>query len=123
MNSWFITGRLGKDADVRTFNDGNKVANLNVAVDERKKNANGEYEPTTFWVSAHLSNASDNLIPYLKKGVMVLLQGRPSASTYRNKEGKDVIAMEMRVDRLELLSATKTDDAKASANDDDLPFA
>lgn len=125
MNSWTITGRLGRDAEVKAFNNGNKVANLNVAIDERKKNANGEYESNTLWVSAHLSNPSEKLLPYLKKGAMLLLQGRPSASSYRNKEGKDIIAMEMRVDRLELFSSVKTEGAPANTNqaDDDLPFA
>lgn len=121
MNTWLITGRLGKDADVRTFNDGNRVANLNVAVDERKKNAKGEYENSTLWVSAHLNAPSDKLLPFLTKGTMLLLQGRPSASTYRNKDGNDVIAMEMRVDKLELLSTQKSDAQPSAGTFGDLP--
>lgn len=121
MNTWTITGRLGKDAEIKTFNDGNKVANLNVAVDDRKKNANGEYETTTTWVSAHLNNPSDKMVSALKKGTLLMLQGKPYATTYRNKDGNDVVQMEMRVDRLEFLASPKAD--QPSDDFGDLPFS
>lgn len=121
MNYWTITGRLGKDAEVKTFNDGNKVANLNVAVDDRKKNANGEYETTTTWVSAHLNNPSDKMVSALKKGSLLMLQGKPSATTYRNKEGKDMVQMEMKVYNLEFLASPKADQQGDYFGD--LPFS
>ena len=121
MNTWTITGRLGKDAEVKTFNDGNKVANLNVAVEDRKKNANGEYEITTTWVQAHLNNPSDKMVSALKKGTLLMLQGKPYATTYRNKDGNDMVQMEMRVYNLEFLASPKADQ---QGDDDfgDLPF-
>lgn len=121
MNTWTITGRLGKDAEVKTFNDGNKVANLNVAVEDRKKNANGEYEVTTTWVSAHLNNPSDKMVSALKKGTLLMLQGKPYATTYRNKDGNDVVQMEMRVYNLEFLASPKND--QPSDDFGDLPFS
>lgn len=120
MNTWTITGRLGKDAEVKTFNDGNKVANLNVAVEDRKKNANGEYEITTTWVQAHLNNPSDKMVSALKKGTLLMLQGKPYATTYRNKDGNDVVQMEMRVYNLEFLASPKAD--QPSDDFGDLPF-
>lgn len=122
MNNWTITGRLGKDAEVRTFNDGNKVANLNVAVDDRKKNAQGEYENVTTWVSAHLNNPSDRMVECLKKGTLLMLQGKPYATTYTNKEGRNVVQMEMRIDRLEFLVMAKQEADNKSGDFGDLPF-
>lgn len=120
MNNWIITGRLGKDAEVKSFQDGSKLANLNIAVDMQKKNADGTYEKATQWVNGSLGNISDKLLPYLTKGTMILAEGRPKARAYI-KDGEAMAVLDMTIMRIELLSAQKAD----KSNDDfgDLPFS
>ena len=119
MNNWTIIGRLGKDAEVKTFQDGGRVANLNIAIDMQFKKADGTYEKQTQWVAASLNKPSEKLIQYLTKGTMILAEGRPKARAYL-ANGEAMAVLEMVVKNLELLSSQK---AEKSGNDfGDLPF-
>lgn len=120
MNNWIITGRLGKDAEVKSFNDGSKLANINIAIDMQKKNANGTYEKATQWVSGVMSNPNDKLLPYLTKGTMILAEGRPKARAYM-KDGAATPLLEMQVLRIELLSSQNKAN-KGGDDFEDLPF-
>lgn len=120
MNNWTIIGRLGKDAEVKTFQDGGKVANLNIAIDMQFKKADGTYEKQTQWVAASLNKPSEKLIQYLTKGTMILAEGRPKARAYL-KDGAATPLLEMQVLRIELLSSQNKAD-KGSNDFGDLPF-
>lgn len=113
MNNWTIIGRIGKDADIKAFQDGGKVANFNVAIDMQKKAADGSYEKVTQWVPVVLNNPSDKLAACLTKGTLLLIEGKPKARAYV-KDNEAVAVLEMQAMRIELLSVAKSDD---------LPFA
>ena len=113
MNNWLIIGRIGKDAYIKAFQDGGKVANFNVAIDQQKKAADGSYEKTTLWVPVSLSNPSDKLAACLTKGTMLLIEGKPRARAYM-QEGEAKPVLEMQAMRIELLQVAKNED---------LPFA
>lgn len=113
MNNWTIIGRIGKDADIKAFQDGGKVANFNVAIDMQKKTADGSYEKVTQWVPVDLNNPSDKLAACLTKGTLLLIEGKPKARAYV-KDNEAVAVLEMQAMRMELLSVAKSDD---------LPFA
>lgn len=67
-----FTGRIGKDAEVRTTRDGKPWASFPVAVDTTKDNEAGPA-----WVKVSLfGEAVDALAPRLTKGVEVYVEGR-----------------------------------------------
>ena len=122
MNNWILTGRLGADAEIKELQSG-KVANFNVATDSYKKAANGEREKTTIWTRAKWFNPNEGALPFLKKGAKVLLQGRPSADAYTDKNGQLVAVQEMLVGQVEITEFAKDGQPQQAQPIDDLPFA
>jgi single-strand DNA-binding protein len=80
-----FTGRLGKDAEVRTTRDGKPWAAFSVAVDTQK-----DSEAATAWVRVNLfGDRVDELAPKLLKGVEVYVEGRLSLRNWTDPEGKE----------------------------------
>lgn len=76
--------RLGRDAEVRSLNSGDSVANLALATNVRKGK-----EEVTVWVEAALfGKRADALAPYLLKGTQIMadLEG-VHIETYQGKNG------------------------------------
>lgn len=101
MNLITITGNLGADAQVVTFNSGD-VASFRVAVRERVKNPDDTWGDKTVWFSCNYSSTS--LIPFLTKGTSVLVQGRPHAAV--GNDGKAYI--NIRVSSVEIIGRSRT---------------
>lgn len=79
MNRVTLLGNLGADPEIRTMNDGNKVANLRLATSESwKDKATGErkerveWHTVTIWTPG-LIGVVEN---YLRKGSKVLIEGQ-----------------------------------------------
>jgi single-strand DNA-binding protein len=100
MLKTFVTGRLGRDPELRTSSaTGKSFATFSVGVSIGTK-AN----PKTEWVEASCSDKTMEIVmQYCKKGTQVLLEGKPSVNAYINKEGKAVGSLRLSVSNLEML--------------------
>ena len=88
LNKVMIIGNLGQDPDVRNTNSGNKVANLRVAVSERRKDRNGEWGDATEWVGVVcFGKTAENVGEYLTKGRQVYVEGRLQTRQWEDREG------------------------------------
>ncbi|MFD2939161.1 single-stranded DNA-binding protein [Flavobacterium notoginsengisoli] len=82
-----ITGRLTKDAEVRTLSNSRQVVNFSVAVNESYRNKKGEkVEQTTFFECAYWISAK--VAGILTKGALVELAGRVSARAWKGNDGE-----------------------------------
>ncbi len=82
-----ITGRLTKDAQVRTLSDRRQVVNFSVAINESYKNKKGDrVEQTTFFECAYW--ISPRVAEWLTKGTVVELTGRVSARAWTGNDGE-----------------------------------
>ena len=77
VNKVILIGNLGRDPEVRTFQDGGKVCNLRVATSETWKDRNtGERRERTEWHTVAIFN--EGLVrlaeQYLRKGSKVILK-------------------------------------------------
>jgi single-strand DNA-binding protein len=80
-----FTGRIGKDAEVRTTRDGKPWASFPVAVDTQK-----DSEAATAWVRVSVfGDRVDELAPRLVKGVEVYCEGRLSVRPWVDANGKE----------------------------------
>jgi single-strand DNA-binding protein len=80
-----ILGLLGKDAEVKRFNNGGAVMNLRVATSETwKDRESGERQERTQWHNVVVRNQtlSDRLERYLKKGTRVYIEGTLETRKY-----------------------------------------
>ncbi len=80
FHTTIITGNLGKDPEMRYTPSGQAVTSFSVAVNESYTNNNGEKIKKTIWfrISAWGKQA-ETCNQYLKKGSMVLVEGRLTA--------------------------------------------
>jgi single-strand DNA-binding protein len=90
LNKVSLIGNVGKDPEVRTFQNGGRVANLTIATSESwKDKASGERKERTEWHRVVIYN--DGLIgvveKYVKKGAKVYLEGHLETRKYIDGEG------------------------------------
>jgi single-strand DNA-binding protein len=92
VNKVIIVGNLGRDPEVRTFQNGGKVVNLRIATSETwKDRTSGERKERTEWHSVAIFN--ENLArvaeQYLKKGSKVYIEGQLETRKWQDQSGQD----------------------------------
>lgn len=77
VNKVILIGRLGKDPDVRTFENNVKKASFTMATSEYYRDKNGNRVEATEWHNIICwRNLAENAEKYLNKGKMIYLEGR-----------------------------------------------
>ena len=97
-----IVGNLGADCIQKEVN-GKTVINFNVAHTEKFKDSQGNLKEKTIWVNCAYWTDRTAIVPYLKKGQMVYVEGSPEAEGYMNKENQPAATLRMRVQNVQLL--------------------
>lgn len=128
-----ITGRLTRNAEVRTLSNEKQVVNFSVAVIDSYKNRQGErVEQTTYFDCAYWITA--NVARLLTKGTLVELTGRVSTRAWVNKDGEAKAGLNFHTSQIKLHGGdNKTETVQATAQsensvftaegtEDDLPF-
>lgn len=92
VNKVILIGNLGRDPEVRSFQNGGRVCNLRLATTESwKDKTSGERKDRTEWHSVAIFN--ENLVGiaerFLKKGSKVYLEGQLETRKYTDKEGNE----------------------------------
>ncbi|WP_431280695.1 single-stranded DNA-binding protein [Humitalea sp. 24SJ18S-53] len=97
VNKVIILGRLGKDPEVRNFQNGGRVVNLRVATSERWKDKSGESQERTEWHAVAIFNEKLGEIAekYLKKGSEVYLEGQIETRKWQDASGQDKYTTEI----------------------------
>jgi len=97
LNQCQFIGNLGRDPEVRTFSNGNKVCNLRIACTEKWKSKDGERKERTEWVTVAIFQ--EGLIrvaeQYLRKGSKVFIQGKMATRKYQDQSGADKYSTEI----------------------------
>lgn len=132
INTVSISGNLTRDVENRTTNSGMTIGRFGVAVNERRKNQNGEWEDYANFVDCVLfGRRAEALAQYLTKGMKVAVKGRLHYSSWEDKNGGGKRSkLEVVVDDIDLMSRTDGqgqrkqgyDPAPAAYNDEDIPF-
>lgn len=91
VNKVIILGRLGRDPEVRNFQNGGKVVNLRLATSERFKDREGNQQERTEWHSVAIFNErlGDVAEKYLRKGSEVYIEGQLETRKWQDKEGQE----------------------------------
>lgn len=92
INKVIIVGNLGKDPEVRTFNNGGKVCNFSVATSESwKDRQTGERKEKTEWhnISIYNEGLAGVAEKYLRKGSKVYLEGKLQTRKWQDQSGND----------------------------------
>lgn len=92
VNKVILVGNLGKDPEVRSFQNGGSVCSFSVATSENwRDKTTGEKREKTEWhnVSIFSEGLAKVASQYLKKGSKVYLEGQLETRKWQDKEGKD----------------------------------
>ena len=125
VNKVILIGNLGKDPEVRSMQDGKKVANLSLATGESwKDKATGERKERTEWHRVVLFGGLAEIAErYLNKGSKVYVCGALQTRKWTDKDGAEKYSTEVVLQgfnsELTLLDGKQS----AGANDADEPVA
>ncbi|MGI1661790.1 single-stranded DNA-binding protein [Palleronia sp. KMU-117] len=92
VNKVILVGNLGRDPEVRTFQNGGKVCNLRIATSENwKDRSTGERRERTEWHSVAIFSEPLARIAeqYLKKGSKVYIEGQLETRKWQDQSGQD----------------------------------
>ena len=100
VNKVILIGNLGQDPEVKSFQNGGRIANLRIATSENWKDKNtGERKERTEWHTVVLQ--SDGLVgvaeKYLRKGSKVYIEGSLRTRKWQDQSGNDRYSTEVSV--------------------------
>lgn len=98
VNKVILIGNLGRDPEVRTFQNGGKVCNLRIATSENWKDRNtGERRERTEWHSVAIFSEPLARVAeqYLKKGSKVYIEGQLETRKWQDQSGNDRYSTEV----------------------------
>lgn len=98
VNKAIIVGNLGRDPEIRSLNNGERVANLNVATSETwRDKSTGERKEKTEWHRVTIFN--ENIVKvaesYLKKGSTVYIEGQIQTRKWTDQAGVEKYSTEI----------------------------
>lgn len=116
INKVILIGNVGKDPEVRYFDNGGAVANFSMATTERGYTAaNGTQVPDrTDWHNIVLWRGLAEIAEkYIRKGSKIYVEGKIKTRSYDDASGNKRYITEIWGDNLELLDRKPTDSAAA----------
>lgn len=119
MNKVFLSGNLTRDPEIRYTQAGKAYARMGIAVNRPfSKDKAVDFFNLVAW-----DKTADFCGRYLTKGSRVLVEGRLQTSSYENKDGVKVNAVDVMVDNIEFAGSKRQDSdensgGRPSGNDD-----
>ena len=98
VNKVILIGNLGRDPEIRSMQNGDRIANLSIATSEQwRDKASGERKEKTEWHRVVIFN--DNLVKvaeqYLKKGSKVYIEGSIQTRKWSDQSGQEKYSTEI----------------------------
>ncbi|MGZ3218439.1 single-stranded DNA-binding protein [Paracoccus sp. T5] len=98
VNKVILIGNLGQDPELRSFQNGGKVANLRIATSDTWKDRNsGERREKTEWHTVAIQ--AEGLVKvcedFLKKGSKVYIEGQLETRKWQDQSGQDRYSTEI----------------------------
>ncbi len=147
-NRVVLLGNLTRDPELRYIPSGMAVTEIGLAVNDRRKNAKGEWVDEATFVDITLwGRTAEVASEYLSKGSSVLIEGRLKLDTWESNEGQKRSKLRVVGERMQMLGGKPgggrsggrpaTDEggfvaghddegpsagAPAATGDDDIPF-
>lgn len=107
MNRVELLGRIGKNPDVNSLQNGSIVVNFSLATDESFRDKEGTLVPRTEWHRiVAFDHQADFVVKYLGKGRLVLIEGKLRTRSYQ-KDGQTRYVTEIVAHRIQALDRAK----------------
>ena len=100
-----LIGRLGQNPEVKTLENGNKLARFSLATNESYKNKKGEKIENTQWHHVIAwGNTATIIEKYVTKGQEIAIEGKLNNKSYDDKNGTTHYVTEIIASEVQMLS-------------------
>lgn len=126
VNKVILVGNLGRDPEIRTTPNGDRIANLSLATSETwRDKSSGERKEKTEWHRVAIFN--DNIVKvvenYVKKGSTIYVEGQLQTRKWTDQQGVEKYTTEVVIGRfngnLTLLGGRGEGSGASRSSDDD----
>jgi single-strand DNA-binding protein len=101
-----LIGNVGQLPEVKTLDNGRKVANITLATNETYINAKGEKITNTQWHTLVAWGKSAEIVEnYVKKGDEIAVEGKIQYETYDDKEGNKRYSTKININDILMLGS------------------
>jgi single-strand DNA-binding protein len=135
MNNVSLVGRLTRDVEIKSSQNGNSFCNFTIAVNRNFKNANGEYD-ADFINCVAFKGTADFMNQYMHKGMQIEVTGNIRTRNYDNDQGQRIFITEINASDVRSLEPIRKNEntqfnqvspaqfmgQESSIQDSDLPF-
>ena len=105
-NRVILLGNLTRDPEVRYTPQGTAVCDVGIAVNERRKNAAGEWIDEVVYVDVTLWGRTAEVAgEYLTKGSPLLIEGRLRLDTWESQDGQKRSRLRVVGERMQMLGS------------------
>ena len=129
VNTTILQGRLTKDVELRTTNNGTSVVNFTVAWNRK---INDDNEKVLFMDCEAWRGTADLINKYFKKGNEIIVEGELYTNTYENESGEKRHTIRLNVNQVHFTFGNNKAETNNESNDvpksftpiqdDNLPF-
>ena len=111
LNQAVLVGRIVQDPELKETENGNKLANVTLAVPRSFKNANGEYD-TDFISCVLWKGVAENTVEYCNKGDLVGVKGRIQTREVELDDETHKKYVEVIAEKVTFLSSKRQEEAE-----------
>ncbi len=103
-NRVILLGNLTRDPELRYIPSGMAVTDVGLAVNDKRKNANGEWiEEVTFVDVTVWGRTAEVMSEYLSKGSPVFIEGRLKLDSWEDKDGQKRSKLKVICERMQMV--------------------
>ena len=107
-NRVILLGNLTRDPEIRYLPSGMAVCDVGLAVNDRRKNANGEWiEEVTFVDVTVWGRTAEVMSEYLSKGSPVFIEGRLKLDTWEGQDGQKRSKLKVVCERMQMVGGPR----------------
>lgn len=120
FNKVIFGGRLTRDVDFKTLQGGTAVANIGVAVNVYRRNADGESESEGHFFDAEAYEKQAELLrDHYSKGSAIMFEGSLRQDRWQDDNGNNRSRVKIRIQRIVFLPRDRSDEESDDSGDDD----
>jgi single-strand DNA-binding protein len=112
LNKVMLIGRLGKDPEVISFDNGGKKMTVTMATSERYRDRNGQWQDQTEWHNVvawgNLANDIDEKRRVYAKGDLMFVEGKIRTRQYTDGQGVTKYITEILAEKMNLISKSNS---------------
>ncbi len=124
LNQILLIGRAGNDPEMRYTPSGTPVTSFSLAVNNSKRDSNGEWTEETEWFRVTAwERIAESVNQYLAKGRRVFVDGRLSTRQYTSNSGEARTSLEVRAFKVMFLDSPGGESTGAGAPPDAQSYA